>query len=89
MDYIGVGPIHATPTKPGRPAVGLELVRYAAAHAAVPFFAIGGIDADNVARGAARPGPSGCAVVRAHRRRRAIPRRAARDRRAQEATLAT
>src|SRR5438874_3073508 len=26
-DYIGVGPVHATPTKPGRPAVGLELVR--------------------------------------------------------------
>ena len=32
-DYIGVGPVHATPTKPGRPAVGLELVRHAAAHA--------------------------------------------------------
>ena len=30
VDYIGVGPVHATPTKPGRPAVGLELVRYAA-----------------------------------------------------------
>jgi thiamine-phosphate pyrophosphorylase len=47
-DYIGVGPVHATPTKLGRPAVGLELVRYAAAHAAMPFFAIGGIDAGNV-----------------------------------------
>ncbi len=47
-DYIGVGPIHATPTKPGRPAVGLELVRYAAAHASVPFFAIGGLDAHNL-----------------------------------------
>jgi thiamine-phosphate pyrophosphorylase len=47
VDYIGVGPVHATPTKPGRPAVGLELVRYAAAHASVPFFAIGGIDAAN------------------------------------------
>lgn len=47
-DYIGVGPIHATPTKLGRPAVGLELVRYAAAHAPVPFFAIGGLDAHNV-----------------------------------------
>jgi thiamine-phosphate pyrophosphorylase len=46
-DYIGVGPVHATPTKPGRPAVGLELVRYAAAHARVPYFAIGGIDAQN------------------------------------------
>lgn len=47
VDYIGVGPVHATPTKPGRPAVGLELVRYAAAHASVPFFAIGGIDVAN------------------------------------------
>lgn len=62
--YIGVGPIHATPTKPGRPAVGLELVRYAADHARVPWFAIGGIDASNVdavvAAGATR-----IAVVRA------------------------
>lgn len=47
VDYIGVGPVHETPTKPGRPAVGLELVRYAAEHARVPFFAIGGIDAAN------------------------------------------
>jgi thiamine-phosphate pyrophosphorylase len=49
VDYIGVGPIHETPTKPGREAVGLELVRYAAAHAPVPFFAIGGLDAGNLA----------------------------------------
>jgi thiamine-phosphate pyrophosphorylase len=49
VDYIGVGPVHQTPTKPGRPAVGLELVRYAAAHAPVPFFAIGGLDESNVA----------------------------------------
>ncbi len=64
IDYIGVGPVHATPTKPGRPAVGLDLVRYAAAHAATPFFAIGGIDAGNLAavRGA---GATRIAVVRA------------------------
>jgi thiamine-phosphate pyrophosphorylase len=43
-DYIGVGPVFATPTKPSAKAVGLELVRYAAAHARAPFFAIGGID---------------------------------------------
>jgi len=49
VDYIGVGPVHETPTKPGRPAVGLELVRYAAAHAPVAFFAIGGLDAGNLA----------------------------------------
>jgi thiamine-phosphate pyrophosphorylase len=48
VDYIGVGPIHETPTKLGRPAVGLELIRYAAAHARVPFFAIGGLDAGNL-----------------------------------------
>lgn len=49
VDYIGVGPIHETPTKPGRTAVGLELIRYAAAHASVPFFAIGGLHVGNLA----------------------------------------
>lgn len=48
VDYIGVGPVHATPTKPGRPPVGTELVAYASAHARVPFFAIGGIDAERI-----------------------------------------
>ncbi len=64
IDYIGVGPVHATPTKPGRPAVGLDLVRYAAAHAATPFFAIGGIAAANVAAVRAA-GATRIAVVRA------------------------
>lgn len=63
-DYIGVGPVFATPTKPGRPAVGLELVRHAAAHAVRPFFAIGGIDPSNVASVVAA-GASRIAVVRA------------------------
>ena len=64
VDYIGVGPVHETPTKLGRPAVGLELVRYAAAHATVPFFAIGGISPENV--GAVRDaGLDRIAVVRA------------------------
>jgi len=49
VDYIGVGPIHATPTKPGRQAVGLELVRHASTRSRVPFFAIGGLDASNLA----------------------------------------
>jgi thiamine-phosphate pyrophosphorylase len=44
-DYIAVGPVHATPTKLGRPAIGLEPVRWAAAHVALPWFAIGGLDA--------------------------------------------
>ena len=49
VDYIGVGPIHATPTKPGRPAVGSALIRYAAAHCSRPFFAIGGLEPSNAA----------------------------------------
>ncbi|HTA14799.1 MAG TPA: thiamine phosphate synthase [Solirubrobacteraceae bacterium] len=48
VDYIGVGPVHTTPTKLGRPAVGPELVSYASANAHVPFFAIGGIDGENI-----------------------------------------
>jgi thiamine-phosphate pyrophosphorylase len=64
VDYIGVGPVHATPTKPGRPAVGLELVRYAASNAAVPFFAIGGISPANV-NDVAAAGAERIAVVRA------------------------
>ena len=47
-DYIAVGPVFATPTKAGRPAVGLELVRYAAERARTPWFAIGGIDRTNI-----------------------------------------
>ena len=63
-EYIGVGPLFATPTKAGRPAVGLELVRYAAAHARQPWFAIGGIDRTNVAEVVAA-GAARIAVVRA------------------------
>ena len=47
-DYISVGPIWETPTKEGRPAVGLELIAYAAQKASLPFYAIGGIDVSNV-----------------------------------------
>jgi thiamine-phosphate pyrophosphorylase len=63
-DYAGVGPVYETPTKPGRPAVGLEYVRHAAAHARVPWFAIGGIDETNVAEVVAA-GATRIAVVRA------------------------
>lgn len=63
-DYMGVGPVYATPTKPGVAPVGHALVRYAAEQAGKPFFAIGGIDSTNVgdvvAAGARR-----LAVVRA------------------------
>lgn len=47
-DYFAVGPVHATPTKPGRPAAGLTLVEYAVASARLPFFAIGGLEPSNV-----------------------------------------
>ena len=79
-DYIGVGPIRATPTKPGRPAVGLALVRHAAAHAAVPFFAIGGIAPSNVAA-VCGAGARRVAVVRAltHAQRPELAARALRD----------
>jgi thiamine-phosphate pyrophosphorylase len=63
-DYIAVGPVYATPTKPGRPAVGPELLRFAAERAAQPFFAIGGVDAGNLAEVLAT-GARRIAVVRA------------------------
>ena len=47
-DYVSVGPVWETPTKEGRPAVGLDLVRHAAETASLPFFAIGGIDTGNI-----------------------------------------
>ena len=64
FDYIGVGPVFATPTKPGYPPVGLELVRYAASSIGIPFVAIGGIDASN-ARTVRNAGARTIAVVRA------------------------
>jgi thiamine-phosphate pyrophosphorylase len=48
-DYVGVGPVNATPTKPGREPVGLDYVRQAAAESPIPFFAIGGIEPTNLA----------------------------------------
>jgi thiamine-phosphate pyrophosphorylase len=48
VDYVAVGPVHATPTKEGRPAVGLAPIRHAAEHAVHPWFAIGGIDRDTI-----------------------------------------
>jgi thiamine-phosphate pyrophosphorylase len=49
-DYVAVGPLFETPTKPGRPATGLGLVRYAAetVPADLPWFAIGGVDHANI-----------------------------------------
>lgn len=49
VDYLSIGPVHATPTKPGREATGVDYVRWAAANVDKPWFAIGGIDAVTVA----------------------------------------
>ncbi|MCX5817659.1 MAG: thiamine phosphate synthase [Proteobacteria bacterium] len=47
-DYISAGPVFATPTKPGRPAVGLAYVREVAENLDIPSVAIGGIDLSNI-----------------------------------------
>jgi thiamine-phosphate pyrophosphorylase len=62
VDYISVGPIWETPTKAGRPAVGLDLIAHAAEHAPHPFFAIGGIDPGNAAEVVAAGAERLCAV---------------------------
>ena len=63
-DYLSVGPVHATPTKPGRPATGLGFVRAAASAAARPWFAIGGIDSATISD-VVRAGAQRVCVVRA------------------------
>jgi len=63
-DYAGVGPVNATPTKPGRAPVGLDYVRQAAAEARIPWFAIGGIESSSLAP-VLEAGASRVAVVRA------------------------
>jgi thiamine-phosphate pyrophosphorylase len=62
VDYISVGPIWETPTKAGRPAVGLDLIRHAAERAPHPFFAIGGIDPGNAGEVVAAGAERLCAV---------------------------
>jgi thiamine-phosphate pyrophosphorylase len=47
-DYVGVGPVYETPTKAGRTAVGLDYVKYAAQNCPIPWYAIGGIDTQNI-----------------------------------------
>ena len=64
-DYFCVGPLWATPTKPGRAAVGLEMVEHAASlKTTKPWFAIGGIGHSNVEQ-VVRAGASRIVVVRA------------------------
>jgi len=47
-DYIAIGPVFATGTKPGAKPVTLDYVRWAAANVTVPWFAIGGISLENL-----------------------------------------
>jgi thiamine-phosphate pyrophosphorylase len=65
-DYLSAGPIWETPTKPGRPAAGLDYIRYAASVATKPWFAIGGIDEHNIGEVVAA-GARRAVVVRAIR----------------------
>ena len=64
-DYLCAGPVWETPTKPGRPAAGLDYVRYVSTSGGTrPWFAIGGIDHENLAR-VIEAGASRIVVVRA------------------------
>lgn len=63
-DYIGVGPVFTTPTKPGRQAVGFDYVSWADTNVNIPFFAIGGINEQNI-DGVLSAGATRIAVVRA------------------------
>jgi thiamine-phosphate pyrophosphorylase len=48
VDYVSVGPVAPTPTKPGRPGTGIEYLRYAASTAVQPWFVTGGVTPDTV-----------------------------------------
>ena len=63
-DYIGVGPIFKTPTKPDAPAVGIGFIKRVRQHLSIPFVAIGGINPSN-ARDVLAAGADSVAVVRA------------------------
>jgi thiamine-phosphate pyrophosphorylase len=49
-DYLGLGPLFATPTKPGRPAIGLQDIATVHELVSVPIFCIGGIKLGNLAQ---------------------------------------
>ncbi|MDD5730156.1 MAG: thiamine phosphate synthase, partial [Candidatus Omnitrophica bacterium] len=49
-DYIGIGPVFATPTKPEYKQVGLELLAACGKKIKIPYFAIGGINQANLDR---------------------------------------
>lgn len=64
VDYLGVGPVEPTPTKPGRAGVGLELVEHAARTVRMPWFVTGGMNEHMIGRARAA-GASRFVVVRA------------------------
>ncbi len=76
VDYLAVGPVWETPTKPGRPAAGLEYVAYAARTVTKPWFAIGGLDAGNVSAVVERGASGSSSCARSPRRTTPRPRRA-------------
>lgn len=63
-DYVGVGPVYATDTKPGEPEIGIARIAKVKAVVSIPVIAIGGINADNVAA-CVEAGADGVAVVAA------------------------
>jgi thiamine-phosphate pyrophosphorylase len=48
VDYLSAGPVHATPTKPGRPGTGLDYIREAVSLSPWPVWITGGVDPDTV-----------------------------------------
>lgn len=63
-DYIGVGPVFKTPTKPNTDPVGLEYVKWVSENISIPFYAIGSIDENNFTT-ALESGAKRIAVIRA------------------------
>ncbi|UCC60643.1 MAG: thiamine phosphate synthase, partial [Dehalococcoidia bacterium] len=61
-DYVGVGSIYPSPSKPGTRIAGLEILRQVKDTVSIPVVAIGGINEDNVA-GIMDAGADACAVI--------------------------
>lgn len=74
-DYLSVGPIEETPTKPGRPGTGIQYLRYAAMKCDRPFFVTGGVNPSSIVM-LADAGASRFVVVR-HLTEASVPLRAA------------
>jgi thiamine-phosphate pyrophosphorylase len=66
VDYLAIGPVHATPTKEGRPGIGTDPVRHAATVAERPWYVTGGMSPETAPE-AIHLGAHGIVVVRAIR----------------------